>query len=244
MISRLTINPMGSQNNQPMTLGEAAGIVATVLAVGPEVHWAVRLALIAVGIGAVIFAGQRHRSHPLIRWSIALIFICILSYSPWADIWGGFHKEHPAWMWPHFVVRPLFHFILAAAVTIALLFRDPAWLRWRDYVFFFRSRVLNEQVWIDREAALKTIKTSKWAETRNPSSAFSVIFNLTSFTPEKDTILFNRFLELTLKNFEAKGTAFAREIDGKMQYDENALREFLDDALSHDSIKKYGDLPT
>ena len=106
-----------------------------------------------------------------------------------------------------------------------------------------RSRLLRERIWIDKAAALAIIKTSEWASVRNPSSLSALLMSsFPGFSPERG-ILFDRFVELTLRNFSEKGDWAAREVDGAMQYEEHALREFLDNALSADAIKKFGDVP-
>ena len=59
----------------------------------------------------------------------------------------------------------------------------------------------------------------------------------------RDNIQYDRFIELTLKNFEKRGTHYSREMDGVKKYDESAIRQFLDDALTADTLKRFGDLP-
>ena len=246
MVSRLTIIPMARRQKTLLSTSDSLGafaLIITLLAVVLDVNWAVRSALVLIAIGTIVFAGQRHNSHPFPRLVIAVLLICIFSYSPWSKIWADFHAAHPDIEWPRFVVRPWFHCTLAVGATVALLSGVQVWTYWRRYVFLFRSRLLRERIWIDKAAALAIIKTSEWASVRNPSSLSALLMSsFPGFSPERG-ILFDRFVELTLRNFSEKGDWAAREVDGAMQYEEHALREFLDNALSADAIKKFGDVP-
>ena len=156
-------------------------------------------------------------------------------------------KAHRDIEWPLIVKRPLFHFTLAVFAAIALISPQSVSVEWRRYVFFFRSRVLSEQVWIDRATALTLIKASDWAKTRDQRSPWGALLRGAlaggNVNYDRDSIQFNRFIELTLKNFEKRGSYYAHEIDGVMKYDEGALRKFLDDALTTDTLKRFGDLP-
>jgi hypothetical protein len=230
----------------PLSTGDLLGVVgilAGIMSVEFELTWLLRTALAALAVCLTVYAGSRHNSHPMVRIPIALVVIIIFSYSPWDAVAADIHKSFPLSEWPHTVRQPIFHFALAAVASAALLSSRTAFSEWRRYVFFFRSRLLSEQVWIDKEAALDLIKASDWARTRDQSrSTWSFVIGGIS-NSDRDRIQFSRFIELALHNFARRGTYYAREIEGIMKYDEGALRTFLDDAITADTLKRFGDLP-
>lgn len=223
------------------------GIVVAITAGVLDLNWALRTFLVGLAIFLTVFAGRRHGSHPMIRIPVALALIVLFSYAPWDTIATDFTKAHRGVEWPLFVRKPLFHFALAAVAAIALVSPQSPSTNWRRYVFFFRSKVLSEQVWIDRAAALSLIKSSDWAKTRDigrgllPNWLTGSIGGAINF--DRDRIQYERFIELTLHQFARRGNYYAREIDGVMKYDEGALREFLDNALTTDTLKRFGSLP-
>ncbi len=234
----------------PLSTGDlfaVVGIVVAIMAIVFNLTWIWKTALVLFAMSLTVFAGRRYDSHPLLRIPIALVVVVIFSYAtPWDAIADDFHKNFPLTAWPLVVKRPISHFALAAVGAAALLSSPAAFSEWRRYVFFYRSRVLSEQVWIDKETALTLIKASDWAKTRNQRTPWSLLRASLSggtYNYDRDNIQFNRFIELTLHNFARRGNYHAREIDGIMKYDEGALRAFLDDALTADTLKRFGDLP-
>jgi hypothetical protein len=60
---------------------------------------------------------------------------------------------------------------------------------------------------------------------------------------QRDMIRFKRFIEMTLDSFERNWPSSARELDGKRQYSEGALRRFVDGALDSEVIEQFGKIP-
>jgi hypothetical protein len=249
LVKHLNHQDMPPTQRPPLSTGDllgAVGIVAGIMSVELDLTWLLRTALVALAICLTVYAGSRHNSHPMVRIPIALAVIFIFSYSSWDAIAADFHKSFPLSEWPQTVRRPIFHFAVAAVASAALLSSRTAFSEWRRYVFFFRSRILSEQVWIDRATALALIKASDWAKTRDQRSPWGVLAGSLiggNMNYNRDNIQYDRFIELTLKNFEKRGTHYSREMDGVKKYDESAIRQFLDDALTADTLKRFGDLP-
>jgi hypothetical protein len=55
---------------------------------------------------------------------------------------------------------------------------------------------------------------------------------------------FNVFLGMALDNFESDNPHYVRLIEGKKEYIEKKLTEFLRHALRSEAIKQFGPLPT
>ncbi len=232
---------------KPLSTGDllgVAGIVVGVMAIEFELTWAFRAFLAVLAISLTVYGGRRHSSNPMVRLPIATCVIICFSYLPWKAVAEGFHKNHPLVEWPLLVKMPSFHAGLAALAVSALLWGSlPAWT-FRHRLWLFGRGILGEQVWVDRETALKIIRSSDWAKTREPNpTPWAALIGGGANSIEKDRIQFRRFIELTLDSFEKHGNVYARIIDGIMQYDEGALRGFLQTALDNDAIKRFGDLP-
>jgi putative flippase GtrA len=58
-------------------------------------NWEIGATLSLVAIGFVIFAALRHKSHPLIRVTVAAVVIGVFIAFVWRPIWDDFSKEHP-----------------------------------------------------------------------------------------------------------------------------------------------------
>jgi hypothetical protein len=124
-----------------------------------------------------------------------------------------------------------------------IVWQSPRVWVFRHQIWSFGRRLLVEQIWIDRATALKLVRESDWAKTRDqPRSAWSTLV-AGNFNFDKDRIQFNRLIELTLDSFEKRGAYYARDIEGVMKYDEGALRAFLDEAITNETLRRYGDIP-
>jgi hypothetical protein len=214
-------------------------------------QWAVKAPTALFAIGLIVYAGRRHGSHPFIRYPVALAAIAVFAFLPWGDIWDDFHKNHPATAWLEFVTWQSFHWALAI-VAVAALGWDllPGW-RWRYRAFaFWRRKLSIEGVWLDKEAALKAIRASQWAQIRAPGRTVAEMLTRSLFsTPESlaldaSQVKFNLFLEMTLDSFEASNQNYVRTTDGKKEYLEEKLLLFVRRSLADETLKQFGPLPS
>jgi hypothetical protein len=209
-------------------------------------QWAVKAPTALFAIGLIVYAGRRHGSHPLIRYPVALAAIAVFAFLPWDDIWADFHKNHPAAAWLEFVTWQSFHWALALAATVALLWNwRPVWRARRRAIFSWRMTLLGEETWISRESALKVIRASRWAQLKEPSANFFEQIGRIGggFTDyDRSMILFSRYIDLALEQFELHNPQAVRETDGKKEYAEGRLRAVIDGALDTDAIKQFGDI--
>jgi hypothetical protein len=229
----------------PLTTGDLLGIIGFVAAVMSYEadQWGLRAFLAVVAIGLTVYGGRRHSAHPAIRLPIAIGVIVFLSYSPWKEIAEDFHRSHPLIEWPMFVKAPLAHFSLAAVATATLLWGSLRAWHFSHRLLSFGRRFLGEQVWIDRETALKSIRSSDWAKLKEPTSSIFDAFS-GGYSPAKAEIMFTHYIEMALKNFEYANESYVREQDGQKQFLEDRLLSFINQALDGDAIKRFGDLPS
>ncbi len=212
-------------------------------------NWAVRGILVFVAMGMIVFAARRHQAHWALRFSVAALALVYFSYAPWVSMWSDFHKSHPAIEWPHYVVRPWFHATLAGTALLALVWGSlPIW-RFRHRLFSSWRMMLGEEVWVDKDAAIKLIRSSQWGRLRAPSTSVidALMYGGTGKdwlgAPDKNGIKFRRFLELSLNKYEQSNPAFTKMSDGAKLYLEKGLLTFLENAFDADVLTQFGSLP-
>lgn len=206
-------------------------------------QWAAKALSVLLALILIVYAGRRHDSNPLLRFPIALVAIAVFAFLPWQAIWDDFHKNYPAMAWPEFITWPSVHWALAIAAVIALGWDWlPGW-RFRHRIFAFWRRTLTiEGVWLEREAALDTIRASQWAQIRTPGRTISEILTRSLFnSPESlalhaSQVKFNLFLEMTLDSFEASNPNYVRVTEGKKEYLEGKLLLFLRQSLADETF--------
>jgi hypothetical protein len=244
---------MARKANSPFstdTLLTVLGILAGVCAFVFE-QWAAKGLSVLFALGLIVYVGRRHDSHPLIRYPLALIAVAVFSFVPWGPIWGDFHKSYPAATWLEFVAWPSFHWALAIVAAIALGWDIlPGWrVRYRVFAFWRRTLTI-EGVWLERGPALDAIRASQWAQLRAPGRTIGEILTRSLFnSPESlalhaSQVKFNLFLEMTLDAFEASNPDYARTTDGKKEYLEQKLLQFLRRSLTEETLKQFGPLPS
>jgi hypothetical protein len=244
-------NPtMTRRNRSILSTGDFLGVLGIIVGIGALVfdpEWATRAILTLFAIGLVVYAGQRHNSHALVRMPIALAAIWVFSFAPWDQIWDGIRKGHKDLLWPQFIIWPSFHWALACIATVALAWEWYPVSRLRHPLRLWRS-VLGDETWIDREEALKLIRGSDWARLREPTYSILETIGQSAFgagmsPPAKKEIVYRRFIEMTLESFEKYNSGSTKIIGTQKMYPENRLREFMRSALDDEAIKEFGDVP-
>lgn len=239
---------MDSPRKQPLSTSDflgATALISGILAVVFDLNWVVRSSLVLLAIGTIIFTGQRHQSHPAIRIPIAAVAIMVFSFYPWGVIWADFHKSYPDILWPEAVTGLRFQVPLAGLAFLVLISAPRNFFSWLRHIRFKWRQALGEPTWIDYETALKVIRASDWAKTREPStSPWMAFLSGSGINIGKDSIQFNHFIKMSLSSFEERNKEYVRMIDGNKHYSEEQLRLFLDHALDADTIKRFGDIPT
>lgn len=137
-------------------------------------------------------------------------------------------------------------------VAGVLLFIWPlAWFwRLRHRVAFWWRRLLEEEVWTDAQKAFELVRNSEWARSREPS--VSVLDGLTArafisggSSSQSKLRMFNHFCRMALRKFAEDNPSYRREVaDGTLEYREDKLRRFLDNAYDEDTQKAFGDVPS
>lgn len=232
-----------------LPVGDFLAIVGLIVAIAAmfELGWAVKTALALFGIGLIIYAGRRHPSHALIRIPIAIAAVVFFSFVPWGQIWEDFHKHYPAVGWPKFIADDWFHWALAIGASLALGWEWRPFWSWRHRIRFRWRKALGEETWIDRAEAIKLIRASDWAQMREPS--LSILegigrgFMTGKMPHEREMMRFRHFINMTLESFERNRSSHVREVDGKKEYSEGALRQFLSNALDAEVIERFGKIP-
>jgi len=236
---------MDHVREQPLSTSDfisAAALIVGIFAVVFDLNWAVRSSLVLLAIMTIIFTGKRHQSKPAVRIPIAMAAIGIFSFFPWNAVWADFHRSYPDVLWPEAITGLKFRCALAVLAILGLVSAPRNFFRgWRNIRFAWRQ-ALGEPTWIDYDTALKVIRASDWAKTREPSASPWIAF-ISGVNIERDRLQFNHFIKMTLNSFEERNNENVRLICGNKQYSEERLRLFLHHALDADTIKRFGELP-
>jgi hypothetical protein len=126
--------------------------------------------------------------------------------------------------------------------------------RFRHRLGFLWRRVLAEQVWISRDAAIKVIKESDWGRLKEPTVVSTedpfaflpgfgkkkVVYGLSDTA--KALLKYDGFIEKTLRSFCQQNPTACRCQDHKAQVDEAILMHFLETAADQ-LLTEFGDVP-
>jgi cell division protein FtsW (lipid II flippase) len=83
-------------------IGDLMAIVAIIIGVVVylvQPNWEIGGLLALIAIALVIFAALRHTSHPILRWSVAVVVIAVFVTVIWRPIWNSFHQDYPTITW-------------------------------------------------------------------------------------------------------------------------------------------------
>jgi len=131
--------------------------------------------------------------------------------------------------------------LMIAALMLALWDWRLFW-RARHRVIFYWRRTMEPEVWIDRASAIAIIEKSKWAISRYPGGSTTISSIIFGFNPALDQ-KFKRFCELVLDRFADVNGRYVRISEGKKEYLENKLRQFLQESYDDDVRKQFGEVP-
>jgi len=144
---------------------------------------------------------------------------------------------------------------LALVIAGLLMFFWP--LRWfwrlRHKAIFRWKRLMAEKVWITRNQAIKLMRASTWGQLKEPLITGSIgLFDNILGRPQivsghtennKKRIRFDAYVDLALRQFGETNKASVRTEDGKTQFEEGALRAYLDKAVERELLAEFGDIP-
>jgi len=139
----------------------------------------------------------------------------------------------------YYLDRPRVYLLLSVIVVVLVFWRFAPVSRFRHRALFLVRRSLAEKVWISRDAALKILMESRWAAVRRgPANLWLRLSAGADFTHED--AMFRHWCNQALDYFAAT----ERHVQGagqKQQFDETALRQYLDQRYDEAVRKKFGD---
>jgi hypothetical protein len=145
------------------------------------------------------------------------------------------------------------NFVNQTPVRVALVIIGVGILIWgwrpfwslRHRLRFEWRTLLGEVTWISRDKAIELVRQSQWARSRKrrnekPTSQFA--FNLLMTNPEADEMqrMFYRWCVLALDGFSTHEPSAVRNVTTSTEYDEAALKNWLNGRYENDVISEFG----
>lgn len=139
--------------------------------------------------------------------------------------------------------------LIMLGITILAWAWRPFW-RFRHRVIFWWRLKLEQQVWINRQSALKVMAESSWGRLMEPAVVTNIFasWQFSQVTQglsesQKKTHLFKELLKRTLDGFIQDNPSACQTIEGQQQIDEVLLRKFLDAAMDAEIASAFGRIP-
>jgi len=112
--------------------------------------------------------------------------------------------------------------------------------RFRSKVWFLLRRTVTEIIWIDESKAFGLVHGSSWARYRFNRNKPSVWTQPLMAGYGRDD-MYIRWCQKVLEHFEGQLNASRRAGDGKTEYNEGALRSYLQELYDSAVLKEFGD---
>jgi len=120
--------------------------------------------------------------------------------------------------------------LLVLGVLVAMVWGTrPVW-KARHKLEFLWKKKLTGKVWIPRDQAFELVRNSDWAQSRRKekSTPFIDLWAFQKSVRDLETIKFGRFVSLVLNKFAENHPEKAqKDKDGKQEFDEGGLRDYL-----------------
>lgn len=146
-----------------------------------------------------------------------------------------------------FINQPYIRFTLLLIGFLILIWRVPAFWRFRNRVVFAWSAKVSGVVWINRARALEVMRNSRWGSLKEPQGSWSdLVGNPMKFgmsETDRARERYNSFLELSLDSFEDRNPNCVKAEDGSTLYNEAALSKFLRNAMRDEVEAEFGNIP-